>query len=134
MAKCLAGIVATALIPLAGCATIQPSPFPVTARTSEDVVVESPYVRGEKRGISVSGFARRLSFNTLPWGSHIHVTASLKDGSVVVADAAWRPMTRRQGRTAFRRTSRTALYRTVLRNVAMTDVLRIDVEFRRTKD
>ena len=120
------GLTGLALVLLAGCATIPYAPFPVNSISSERVQIVSAYAHAVKHGVSVEGFARQRGFARGPSGSHLHVFAELGDGRLAEADAAWRPPARHR--------TLVASYQALLRDVAMADVKRIDVEYRSMRD
>jgi hypothetical protein len=120
------GLVSTMLIALTGCATIPPAPFPISLTSSERVQIVSVYATAAKRGVRVAGFARRRGFASSPSGSHIHVSAELVDGRLAEVDANWHPPVRH--RTLI------APYQTLLRDVAMAEVKRVDVSYRNARD
>lgn len=120
------GLTGLALVLLAGCTTLPPAPFPVNSVSSERVQIVSAYAHAAKHGVSVEGFARQRGFARGPAGSHIHVLAELGDGRLAEVDAAWRPPVRHR--------TLVASYQALLRDVAMADVKRIDVEYRSKRD
>lgn len=110
-----------------GCATLPPVPAPLSAKANSRVEIRSVYAYPANDGVTVGGFARRRGFGVLPGGSHLHVTAFRKDGSMrVEADASWHPPVRH--RTLI------SSFRAKLHGITSGEIDRIEIEFRNGRD